>query len=122
MALTLGMITTDSADPVPLAAWWAKQFDAEVADPYGGEFLLVRGGTLPLALAFQKVDDPTPGKNRLHLDLGAPDVDAEVERLVAGGATIVGRRGEEGFSWVTLKDPAGNEFCIAAADEAAAEL
>ncbi|MCR1784646.1 VOC family protein [Nocardioides carbamazepini] len=122
MALTLGMITTDSADPVPLATWWAGQFDAEVADPYGGEFLLVRGGTLPIALAFQKVDDPTPGKNRLHLDLGAPDLDAEVERLVAGGATVVARRGDESFAWVTLTDPAGNEFCVAGADEAAAEL
>ncbi|WP_436697660.1 VOC family protein [Nocardioides sp. BYT-33-1] len=122
MALTLGMITTDSTDPVPLAAWWAGRFGAEVDDPYGGEFVFVRGGSLPVALAFQKVDDPSPGKNRLHLDLGAPDLDAEVERLVAAGATMVGRRGEEGFSWVTLKDPAGNEFCVAGADEAAAEL
>lgn len=122
MALTLGMITTDSTDPAPLAAWWAGQFGAEVDDPYGGEFVFVRGGSLPVALAFQKVDDPTPGKNRLHLDLAASDPAAEVERLVAAGATMVGRRGEEGFSWVTLKDPAGNEFCVAGADEAATEL
>jgi len=119
MALTLGMITTDATDPAPLAAWWADQVGARVADPYGGDFLLVRGGTLPVVLAFQKVDDPSPGKNRLHLDLSAPDLDAEVERLVAAGATVVARRGDESFAWVTLTDPAGNEFCVAGADEPA---
>ena len=29
-------------------------------------------------LAFQKVDDPTPGKNRVHIDFTAADLEAEV--------------------------------------------
>ena len=37
-------------------------------------------------MAFQKVDDPTPGKNRIHVDLRADDLDAEVDRLVEAGA------------------------------------
>ena len=113
MTLTLGMVTFDTTDPLPLAGWWAEQTGGSAADPYGGEFVMVSGGTLPVTLAFQKVGDPTPGKNRLHLDLGAPDLDAEVERLLGAGATLVGRRGDESFRWVTLADPDGNEFCVA---------
>ena len=64
-------------------------------------------------MAFQKVDDPTPGKNRIHVDLMADDLDAEVDRLVEAGAGLVERRGDESFRWVTLTDPDGNEFCVA---------
>jgi hypothetical protein len=113
MTLTPGMITTDTLDPEPLANWWAEQTGAAVTQNYEGEFLVVSGGALPVRLAFQKVPDPTPGKNRVHVDLGAPDLDAEVDRLVAAGATLVGRRGDESFRWVTLADPQGNEFCVA---------
>ena len=107
------MITCDSTDPVPLAAWWAERTGATVHDPYGGVHLVLSGGTLPLMLAFQQVDDPTPGKNKLHLDLSADDLEAEVEALVAAGATLVERRGDDSFRWVTFTDPQGNEFCVA---------
>jgi predicted enzyme related to lactoylglutathione lyase len=70
----------------------------------------------------QKVDDATPGKNRLHLDLSATDLDAEVDRLVEAGATLVGHRGDESFRWVTLADPHGNEFCVAQHGAAGAEF
>lgn len=83
-----------------------------------GWFVVLEGGGLPVMLAFQKVADPTAGKNRIHLDLGASDLgasdlDAEVERLLAAGATLVERRGDEDFRWVTLADPDGNEFDVA---------
>ncbi|WP_131106270.1 VOC family protein [Ornithinimicrobium sufpigmenti] len=112
MALTLGMVTTDTTDARALASWWAEQTGAEVHDSYDGGFVMLIGGTLPVRLAFQKVDEVSPGKNRLHLDLTAPDLDAEVERLVAAGAGVVARRGGEDFRWVTLTDPQGNEFCV----------
>jgi predicted enzyme related to lactoylglutathione lyase len=64
-------------------------------------------------LAFQKVDQPTPGKNQLHMDVVADDLDAEVARLLAAGAGRVAERGDASFRWVTLTDPAGNEFCVA---------
>ncbi len=111
MTLTLGMVTCDTTDPLPLAQWWAEQVGGEVVDPFGGTFVMVVGG--PTRLAFQLVDGgPTPGKNRLHLDLSAPDLDAETERLLAAGAGLVGRRGDESFRWNTFTDPAGNEFCV----------
>ncbi|MFC7361848.1 VOC family protein [Nocardioides astragali] len=118
MTLTLGMITMDTADALSLADWWAEQTGATVGETNDGHYVMVSGGGLPGLLAFQKVDDPTPGKNRLHLDLTAPDLDAEVDRLTAAGATLVERRGDDSFRWVTLADPDGNQFCVAAAAEA----
>jgi hypothetical protein len=68
-------------------------------------------------LAFQKVDDPTPGKNRIHIDFHSVNMEAEVKRLVDLGATETGR-GEAGpdFQWAVLADPDGNAFCVAGGD------
>lgn len=122
MTLKLGMVTTDTPDAIGLAGWWAEQTGAEIAETNDGWYVVVKGGSLPIILSFQKVDDAAPGKNRLHLDLSADDLDAEVDRLVAAGATLVERRGDESFRWVTLQDPAGNEFCVAQSEEASAAL
>jgi len=119
MTLTLGMITMDTTDATGLAGWWADQTGSTVVQDFDGSYLILAGGGLPALLAFQKVDDPTPGKNRVHLDLTADDVDGEVDRLLAAGASLVGRRGDENFRWVTLADPDGNHFCVAAGQEAA---
>lgn len=55
-----------------------------------------------------------PGKNRVHLDFTTKDLDAEVLRLVAAGASEVGRHQVgESFRWVVLADPEGNAFCVA---------
>ena len=62
-------------------------------------------------LLFAPVPEQKSIKNRLHLDFRPDDRDAEVERLLALGATRadVGQ-GEQ--SWVVLADPEGNEFCV----------
>jgi hypothetical protein len=68
-----------------------------------------------VVLGFQKLEEVTPGKNRMHLDLNrGPEIDREqmVAEWVAAGATHLGYRGEEGFHWDTFADPHGNEFCI----------
>ena len=118
MTLTLGMITMDTTDAMSLAAWWAEQTGASVGETNDGYYVMVSGGGLRGLLAFQQVDDPTPGKNRIHLDLTAADLDAEVDRLVGAGATLIERRGDDNFRWVTLADPDGNQFCVAAGAEA----
>ena len=112
MVLVPQMITVDSNDPRRLARWWAERTDGEVVAENDGWFVVV---ALPsgLRLGVQHVDDPTPGKNRLHLDLGAPDLDAEVQRLTSAGAQVVAERSMGDFRWVTLSDPDGNEFCVA---------
>lgn len=114
MAVRIASITFDSANPEPLAQWWADRFGAEIIANMDGFFLLVAGGTLPTQLAFQKVEDPTPGKNKVHLDIHTDDdLDDEVARWVAAGASSLGKRSAGDFHWVTLTDPDRNEFCIA---------
>jgi len=111
---TVVSITFDSTDPEPLAAWWAERLGAEITANMEGFFLIVSGGALSTNLAFQKVGDPTPGKNRIHVDLQVQgDLEAEAQRWVEAGATNLGTRSAGDFSWVTLADPDGNEFCIA---------
>jgi predicted enzyme related to lactoylglutathione lyase len=112
MALNVEMLTFDCDNPAELAAWWAAQFGGTTHDVLAGEFTAVTFPEGP-RLGFQKVPDPTPGKNRLHLDLSAADVDAEVSRLTAAGATEVGRHQfGDTFRWVVLADPEGNVFCV----------
>jgi len=115
MTLSLRMVTFDTTDADSLAEWWAEQTGGEVVERNDGWYVIVAGGSLPVHLAFQKVEDPTPGKNRVHLDLVSEGLDVEVDRLIAAGASLVARRGDETFRWVTLADPHGNVFCVAEA-------
>ena len=65
-------------------------------------------------LRYEEVPDPTPGKNKVHLDLHSADKEAEVKRLVSAGATELGRNSfGPDFDWVVLADPEGNAFCVA---------
>jgi glyoxalase superfamily protein len=132
MASRIGNITFDCADPSRLAEFWAAALGYKQQDPPAGhatwpEFLAAQGipedqwnsanavvdpdGRGP-RLFFQRVPEPKTTKNRLHLDLSAADVEAEVERLVGLGAREVQRFDERGESWIVMHDPEGNEFCV----------
>ena len=57
---------------------------------------------------FAKVPEPKTAKNRLHLDLAAPDPDAEIVRLVGLGATrVADTDGGSGYRWSVMTDPEG---------------
>jgi predicted enzyme related to lactoylglutathione lyase len=61
-------------------------------------------------------------KNRVHVDFGADDVQAAVDRLVAMGATFAWEEDfppESGYRNVVLRDPEGNEFCVSGPPDAA---
>lgn len=124
MTLSIGMVTVDSTDPRPLAQWWARQTGGRLVDEADGWFLEVApaGDGQGPVLGFQKVEDPTPGKNKIHLDLSAPDRAAEVERLVADGAGLVAEHTIPGYRWSVLTDPQGNQFCLGEPDETATEI
>ncbi|MFB1294753.1 VOC family protein [Mycobacterium sp. pW049] len=112
MAIKVEMITFDCVDPDGLADWWAKAAGGDVNAVAPGEFVMVASEGRP-TLGFQRVPDPTPGKNKVHLDFHAEDREAEVSRLVELGATETGRNnfGPE-FEWVVMADPEGNAFCV----------
>jgi len=111
-------ITFDCADWAPLVEFWSAatgyREDPEYPNlPGDPEGLLVDPAGGP-SLLFQVVPEAKAGKNRVHLDL-VPDTtrDAAVDRLLGLGATLVrDHRRPDGTGWVTLADPAGNEFCV----------
>lgn len=109
------MITFDSADPLPIAQWWSHQFDGRILAENDGWFVVVEIAEDQPRLAFQRVPDPTTGKNRIHLDLHSEDRAAEVSRLTAAGAMVVADHEIGGTAWTTLADPDGNQFCVAGA-------
>ncbi len=112
MATKVEMITFDCSDPAKLAGWWAEHFDGTAQELLPGEFFAVTRPEGP-RLGFQKVPEPTPGKNRVHLDFGVGDVDAAVARLKSAGATEEGGRTiSDTFRWVVMADPEGNVFCV----------
>jgi len=66
-------------------------------------------------ILFQLVPESKTVKNRVHLDIwvGQENVDGELERLTARGATFL-HAGQQGpHRWVTIADPEGNELCLA---------
>jgi predicted enzyme related to lactoylglutathione lyase len=113
--LRIEMVTIDCRDPRTLAEWWARQLGGRVLEGFeGDDYVLVATEHGP-RLGFQRVAEPTPGKNRVHLDVTTPDRDHEVERLLAEGALEVARHEVGGFTWVVLSDPEGNQFCVSQA-------
>jgi len=112
--MTVGMITFDTTDATALATWWARHTGGTVHDDNDGWFVTVTSDG-PV-LAFQKVPDPTPGKNRIHLDLTVEDRPAAAAALIADGATAVAEHSMGEFSWTVLADPDGNQFCLAQRD------
>lgn len=120
-----------STDPQALGSWWAQALGWEVAYDSPAEVVLVPpwarelGATLtfhqtPPGLCFVKVEHEKAGQNRIHLDFAphtSDDREAEIERLVALGATHVDVGQGSEVSWTVLADPDGNEFCVLSARE-----
>lgn len=117
MALTLGNITFDAEHPPALAAFWSEVLGRAVdpAPPGMEPFFasINRGRVDGPAYLFIKVPEGKSAKNRVHLDWHCESRTAEVDRLLALGATRVADHDEWGTIWTTLRDPEGNEFCVA---------
>jgi hypothetical protein len=91
------------ADVVEVGGTLAWRTGAAIGHPDGGRRIL-----------FMHVAEPTPGKNRWHLDLnvGKDHVDTEVARLTTLGARELYKIDEPGAHHTTLADPEGNLFCV----------
>ena len=113
MACRLTEIVIDCQDHERVGAFWAAVLGYQVTETSDGPKLQGPDGSGPTVLVAHTPDGPKTSKNRLHLDVNATDRDqeAEVERIVALGATRVDiGQGEQ--DWVVLADPEGNEFCV----------
>jgi Glyoxalase-like domain len=100
-------IVVDTADPVPIAAWWGDVLGAEHKDHEEGYSYVRPVPEAPFdALVFVPVPEPKTVKNRIHIDVTTSDV----QLLVDAGAKLLRPQDDE-ISWSVLADPDGNEFC-----------
>lgn len=113
--------------PPGFASWqaWVEQSGAPRERWNDASAIVDPDGVGP-RIFFQRVPEPKTVKNRVHLDVHVGDrsmqpeerqalAAAEVERLVALGASIVeADRTDPDFGgrWTVLQDPEGNEFCV----------
>lgn len=79
---------------------WDEDGETAISPP-GGGFKIAWGG--------EPLHERT-APNRMYVVLVADDVEAEVERLVGLGASVVGRDADT----VEMADPDGNEFHLRA--------
>ena len=125
-------VGADATDPAALAAFWALALgyvpEPGYDDPDGASIVDPDG--IGPAIGFLRVPEPKTAKNRFHIDIrvaGEPPWDwaqradlirATVDLLVEHGATRVREehyRDERGsvLGHVVMRDPEGNEFCVA---------
>lgn len=86
--------------------WGAALGMKSEAAAAAGEVRYRRLSTAPdeLHVEVQQVEHPS----RVHLDIEADDIEAEVRRLEALGARRVGPVG----TWVVMEAPTGHRFCV----------
>jgi hypothetical protein len=111
MTLEWEQTIVNARDPGKLGSWWREALGWVVVNDDPDEFEIRPAADRLPGLLFVPVPELKTSKNRLHLDFRPDDRDAEVDRLLALGATRsdVGQ-GEQ--TWTVLQDPEGNEFCI----------
>jgi len=130
----IGNITFACEQPVRLAEFWASALGyvhVEVPEEVEREIrgAIERGevegdawamlappdGTGP-RLLFQRRPVSRPEHIPIHLDVNVDDREAEVERLVGLGATVVETKtqtfGSLSETWTVMRDPEGNGFCV----------
>jgi catechol 2,3-dioxygenase-like lactoylglutathione lyase family enzyme len=140
--MKIGNVTFDCADPDRMSTFWSAVLGYEkavfpddlrkqlLASGLTDDDLAARGlaedpaGVGP-RLFFHRVPESKTAKNRMHLDINVGNgqgpatheqVDAEVRRVVALGATVLNKHEATWGPWpeyhYVMADPEGNEFCI----------
>lgn len=106
-------LVLDCADPQSLAPFWATALDFEILWSFE-QYIGLGRADAPLMLLLQKVPEAKTVKNRMHIDIPVPDIEAKVRELIAAGATRIDQTVIElgPAQWVRMADPHGNEFCV----------
>jgi predicted enzyme related to lactoylglutathione lyase len=109
------VIVIDCSDLERSARFWSSVLGFTAGRATTGPYRsLMPAGGQGIEVLLQRVPDDKRQKNRLHLDLRTADMDAEVSRILALGATLLTGQAvaEDGCRWHVLADPDGNEFCV----------
>jgi predicted enzyme related to lactoylglutathione lyase len=117
MSSTVFGVAFDARDVQAVASFWASALGRSVVEGATGDNATITADpAIPGSrIGFHRVPEGKSVKNRMHLDLITTDFDAEVDRLVALGATKLNEvKKDGGGHWATLADPEGNEFDVIA--------
>ena len=115
--LKIQCFVLDCVDPHRTASFWESALDWRRTHQTADEVVLEppagspQDGVAP-DLLFVRVPEGKEVKNRWHPDLRPADQAAEVARLEGLGATRADLGQGDEASWVPMRDPDGNEFCV----------
>ena len=115
MGVQIANITFDCDDVLKVASFWSLVLGRSMDKGATDIFATIGVGDAARAEPawfFNKVPEPKQAKNRVHLDLTGAD-SSTVERLVDLGAVVVGEHSVDSHRWLVMRDPEGNEFCLA---------
>lgn len=107
-------LVLDSRNPEALAPFWAEALGYVTLGGVENYVLLVPDGRLGPKLLLQRVSEGKAVKNRMHLDIEVPDIEAVAARLETHGARRVSAdpQAEHGSRWMLMADPEGEECCV----------
>lgn len=111
--LTVGSIVIRVDDLRVQMAFWSEALDYTAREEPEEDWVVLQPRTGPgpnISLDLRRSEVHLPP--RIHLDLYALDQTAEVERLLALGATRVEWNRPADADFVTLADPEGNRFDV----------
>ena len=114
--LKMAAVVINARDVERVVDFWKSLLEVGERQRVPGFVWLERQHGASVSLAVQHVDDPTEGRNRLHLDFGSSDAAATAGRITDLGGEELERHEIRGFHWTVFADPEGNEFCVAQAD------
>jgi predicted enzyme related to lactoylglutathione lyase len=114
-------VVLDCSDLGRAGKFWASVLGyVPDGEPEGNYLSLIPSDGIGVEVMLQRVPEAKLAKNRVHLDLRTRDLDGEVARVRALGATQLTPEPilEYGWTWHILGDPDGNEFCVLQPDRA----
>ena len=101
------IIDCQTTDLHGAARFWSQALGMEqkvLPAEEGGKYVRLLDPQHRLHIEVQRVSH----SSRVHLDIETDDIDAEVRRLTALGATVV----ERVHTWCVMAAPTGQRFCV----------
>lgn len=101
------IIDCKTTDLKGAAEFWSAALGMEMrglAGEEGEKYIRLVGQREPLHIEVQMVDHDS----RVHLDIGADDIEAEANRLEKLGAKRIARV----HGWIVMQAPTGQKFCV----------
>ena len=125
----IGNVTFSCAEPVVLGKFYAQALgwpDEDIDDEFIHQLLDAgmdpyettafyatrESPTSRPRLLFQRREKSRPVSYPIHLDFRTNDPDGEIGRLELLGATFEEERSDDGRTWVVMRDPESNPFCV----------